>query len=143
VALVFAGDFAAATNAFVFTPFVGTAIGTAFTFGFASVTGFFLGFGTGFLGATGFAFVFDTFVGRTRFAFLTAFVGTAFVDTACFAFRARFVSTTDCVFRFGFVPLTGLAGSKTGDFAGTGYDTSLERVSIAAVSSSSVISPST
>jgi hypothetical protein len=112
------------------------------------VTGFFLGFGTGFVGATGFAFVFDTdlaattgfvcvfdtdlaattsfvfvfdtgFVGKTRFVFLTAFVGTAFVDTARFAFRARFVGTTDRIVRFGFAPLTGFAGSKTGDLAGT------------------------
>jgi hypothetical protein len=114
-----------------------------------------LGFDTGFVGATDFAFVFDTdlaattgfvfvfdtgFVGETRFAFLTPFVGTAFVDTARFAFRARFVGTTDCVFRFGFAPLAGFAGSN---LAGTSYDASPERVSIAAVSSSSVISPST
>jgi hypothetical protein len=76
-----------------------------------------------------------------RCLFGAVFVGTAFVGTTRFVFRARFAGTTDFVFRFGFVPLTGSAGSKTGDFAGTGYDTPLERASIAAFSSS--ISPST
>jgi hypothetical protein len=33
--------------------------------------------------------------------------------------------------------------SKTAEFTGTGYDTSVERASIAAISSSIVISPST
>jgi hypothetical protein len=43
-----------------FAPFVGTAIGTGFTFRFAGATGFLLGFSTGFVGASGFAFLFDT-----------------------------------------------------------------------------------
>ena len=103
------------------TGFVG-ATGFAFVFDtdLAATTGFIFVFDTGLTGTMGFVFVFDTgFVGKTRFVFLTAFVGTAFVDTARFAFRARFVGTTDRVVRFGFAPLTGFAGSKTGDLAGT------------------------
>jgi hypothetical protein len=113
-----------------------------------------LGFSTGFVGATGFAFVFDTGLVRTTgfvFVFDTRFVGTTrlvlfatvFVGTGRFGFGARFVGATNFVFRFGFAPLAGFAGA-TGltfvlvarlfgrgagtDFrcAGTGYDTSLE-----------------
>ena len=112
-----------------------------------------MGFSPGFVGATGFAFLFDTglakttglvfvldtdFVGTTRLVFL---FGTAFVGTGRFAFTARFIG--NFVFDFGFAPLAGFAGA-TGltfvfvarlfgrgagtDFrcAGTGYDTSLE-----------------
>ena len=149
-------------------------------------------FATGFVGATGFAFVFDTgLVGTTGFLFFvfnTGFVGTtrfvfpfgaAFLGTGRFVFTARFAGATDFVFRFDFAPLAGFAGA-TGlpfvfvafvarvfgrdaetDFGrtnklprgfvcfcksiapGTGYETSVERASIAAVSSSIVISPST
>jgi hypothetical protein len=128
-----------------------------------------LRFGTGFVGATGFAFVFDTgFVGTTRFVFPfgAAFLGTGrFVFTA--RFTARFAGATDFVFRFDFAPLAGFARAtglpfvfvafvarvfgRDAEFVcfcksiapGTGYDTSVERASIAAVSSSIVISPST
>jgi hypothetical protein len=140
-----------------------------------------LRFGTGFVGATGFAVVFDTgFVGTTRFVFP---FGAAFLGTGRFVFiarfTARFAGATDFVFRFDFAPLAGFARA-TGlpfvfvafvarvfgrdaetDFGrtnklprgfvcfcksiapGTGYDTSVERASIAAVSSLIVISPST
>jgi hypothetical protein len=124
-----------------------------------------LRFGTGFVGATGFAFVFDTgFVGTTRFVFPfgAAFLGTGrFVFTA--RFTARFAGATDFVFRFDFAPLAGFAratglpfvfvafvarvfGRGAGTYfrcAGTGYHTSVARASIAALSSSIVISPST
>ena len=77
---------------FVFAPFAGAVIATGFTFrfGFAGATGFLLGFGTGFLDATG-----------------LALVGTAFVDAGRFVFGARFVDATSFVFGFGFAPLTG------------------------------------
>jgi hypothetical protein len=79
-----------------------------------------LGFGTGFVAATGFPFAFDTGLVGTRLVFLfgTAFVGAGslffgarFVGSGRFLFGVRFVRATSFVFRFGFVPLTGFAGA--------------------------------